>query len=231
MCVRSSDPCFLCLSKRYIYIYEAPFFASSPMSSVSACDKRAGSTVRSCGCILHIPWPAAHFNFQNKGGCFANSEDLNSIPAINSHALFFSIFIRFIYICWFLNDNSTWFIDSVWTWDGRSTTFQADDLQVSESDSEDYEKSEHEANMSSVVLKHVSKNASLAALAVACRSLCSPCRGNQCLECNTTMPTRPCVSVCYNYTTIHLPMFTSSCGMYTIVHPSSHPNNSNIGLV
>jgi hypothetical protein len=78
---------------------------------------------------------------------------------------------------------------------------QADDLQVSESDSEDYEKSEHEANMSSVVLKHVSKNASLAALAVACRSLCSPCPGNQCLECNTTMPTRPCVSVCYNYYT------------------------------
>lgn len=37
---------------------------------------------------------------------------------------------------------------------------KADDLQVSESDSEDYEKSEHEANMSSVVLKHVSKNAS-----------------------------------------------------------------------
>lgn len=36
---------------------------------------------------------------------------------------------------------------------------KADDLQVSESDSEDYEKSEHEANMSSVVLKHVSKNA------------------------------------------------------------------------
>jgi hypothetical protein len=106
---------------------------------------------------------------------------------------------------------------------------QADDLQVSESDSEDYEKSEHEANMSSVVLKHVSKNASLAALAVACRSLCSPCPGNQCLECNTTMPTRPCVV--YATITIHLPMFTSSCGMYTIVHPSSHPNNSNIGLV
>ena len=61
-------------------------------------------------------------------------------------------------------------INSVWTLHGRSKKSQADDLQVSESDSElkeDYEKSEHEANMSTVVLKHVSKNASLAAAVAA----------------------------------------------------------------
>ena len=41
--------------------------------------RRAGSTLRSCGgCIQRIPWPAAHFDFQNKGSCFENSEDLSS---------------------------------------------------------------------------------------------------------------------------------------------------------